>query len=88
VELTLAGVATFQGEATAVRGHLLNAEAALLKADLTGFAMAAMWHRSLYEPPDVCERVRGVVRDWANSQGVKRTDRLVASLAPGGYRHA
>ena len=86
VELARAGIATFGHDVSAVRTHLLNAEHALREADLTGFAMAASWRRSAYEPPDLAGRLRGAAADWAASRGVKRVDRLVTCLAPGRYQ--
>jgi hypothetical protein len=39
-----------------------------------------------YETPEVAERLRARALDFANAQGNKRVDRMVACLAPGAYR--
>jgi hypothetical protein len=85
-ELARAGIASFGSDSRAVRTHLSNAERELMKADLPMFAAAVSMRHAAYETPEVAERLRARALDFANAQGIKRVDRMVACLAPGAYR--
>ena len=81
--LLLAGVASCQGDRGRATQLLVEAEAALLAADLVPYVMAARWRLAVSKGNRGTTGREASVDDWAMKQNIQRPDRALGALAPG-----